>query len=123
DDPRRAQTWRSCRRRGSGQGAERRAGRDQRLAATTAAGNADAKLRYVLYRHLHPPAGAGAGGEPADSADRSQGDDRTADPPVSQALEYDDYGNDDLPRRLARFDPGLYHDADLASGVDRRGHR
>src|SRR5271165_4649443 len=81
------------------------------------------RMSHVRNRHLYPPTGTGAGGQSADPADRSEGDDRPADPPIPQAVEYDDYGHDDLSRRLARFDAGLHHDADLASGVDGRGHR
>ena len=46
-----------------------------------------------------------------------------ADPAISAALQHDDHGHDGLSRRLARSDPGLYHDADRTGRVERRGHR
>src|SRR5262249_54550100 len=92
-------------------------------ACAAAAGGADAALRYVLHRHLHPPPGARAGGQLADPVDRSQGDDRPADSAISETVEHDDHCYDDLSGSLARSDSGLYYATDLACGVDRRRNR
>ncbi len=127
-DTQRVEAGRAGRRRRPSQIAERGASRGHRLAAAAAAGASDAELtlaRYphVVHRHLHPPAGAGAGRQPADPADRAAGDAGTADPAIPQAVEHDDHGHHRLSRRDRRSDAGLHHDAVDAGDRDRRGRR
>ena len=107
----------------AGQFARRHRRRRRAAAARRNAEAVTADADERLHRPLHPPAGAGERGQPADPAHRRDGGTQAADPAVSGDVQHDDHHHHDLSRRRRRRDQGLHHDADRTGGREHRRHR